>query len=217
MPDLQIFFRKWTDWVVDWVVFLLKHTFISLCINAMIYADFQKIPFFQVVSFFAYIVSHIGMFEYYFGSPPASSSQLKTFTYGKGESPGSKPSVCKKSPTLNCQLNCVSDQNDTSHLSNESQTHVSSLMEKAFTVKVNHDLIVSLKEIKALLWAMHQRLGAAPKSSKSSRLHTPEEKCKNSNGSDENLKLEMPFFKGKIPKKTKHLSFNGIDSAKWDE
>lgn len=203
---LSSFIKKWTDWLANWAVFLLKHTFVSLCLNAMIYAEFQKIPFFQVFSFFAYIIAHLGMFEYYFGS-----SQPKPLALAATH--------CKKSPTLNCKLNCVSDQNATSHISNESQVHApdTTTLEKAFTVKVNHDLIVSIKEIKALLWSMNQRLCTTQKSSKSSKFHTQQEICKDSDVSDPKSKIEMPNLDKRSPKRLKCGSFNGIENVGWDE
>lgn len=143
------------------------------------------------------------MFEYYFGNSHPKPSALAA-------------TACKKSPTLNCKLNCVSDQNATSHLSSESEVHApaATTLEKAFTVKVNHDLIVSIKEIKALLWSMNQRLCTTQKSSKS---HTKQEKCKDSNVSDPQSKIELPNLDRRPPKRLKWGSFNGIENVGWDE
>ena len=179
--------QKWTQWALDWTCFMLKHTMIFLCLNTMIYAELQKNMYLHILAFFAYGVAHLGMFQYYFG--------------GESHAQAKPPALCKNSPTLSCKLNCVSDLNGTSHL-NESKDHV---MEKAFTVKVNHDLIVSIKEMKALLWAMNQRLCASKKNSKHSDL------------SESKSRIEIPALERRPLKRLKCESFHGIENVGWSE
>lgn len=201
--DSANFVKKWYNWFVDWASFLLKHTLVSLCLNAMIYAEFQKSNYLHIVSFFAYIAAHLAMFQYFFTGGSLAQARLPM-----------APKVSKRSPTLTCKLNCVSDQDGASHLQ-ESQVPS---MEKAFTVKVNHDLIVSIKEMKALLWAMNQRLCASQKFKHRTRNDSNEiEECKDLYFSERTPKIEIPSLDKRSPKRQKYGSFNGVDSVGWDE
>lgn len=106
------------------------------------------------------------------------------YSYSSTLFPDLKPKV------MNYDLKCISDQ-----ISEEINDHIN----KVFTIRINHDLIVGLKEIKELLWdikkiCLEKRNKKYPSSS-----YLVEVKAKDT----ENIK------------KSKWNSFNGIPSSDW--
>lgn len=209
--------------IKDWILFLGKHGIIFLCLNTMIYTATSKNILINILGFFTYIAAHLSMFEYYC----SSAVMLKTTKPVMNQTTASK----KRSPKLECRVKCVSDSDGMSHLDKEKEQEgakevTNQCLEKMFTIKVNHDLIVSVKEIKALLWAMNQRLCASNKSmgTKSIQINSrSDEQCESltnhsptgKNEGTEETKIIMPTMERKA-KRPKYASFHGIEKVEWE-